>query len=129
LDDDFVKHKQDIINEIMRMMTPKGLISEEGLMIEQLNVIANKLAKTAKELIDQDELEIDQTVKIIDDLAKEFRVEMPAEYYFGFVYPAINNRRADLASEVIVQIGPKAIATLNEIAHNGNVNIYINDLA
>jgi tetratricopeptide (TPR) repeat protein len=83
LDDDFVKHKQDIINEIRRMMTPKGIISEEGLMSEQLNVIANKLAKTAKELIDQDEVEIDQTVKIIDNLAKEFRVEMPSEYYFG----------------------------------------------
>lgn len=39
------------------------------------------------------------------------------------------HRRADLASEVIVQIGPKAIPTLIEIAHNGNVNIYINDLA
>ena len=83
LDDDFVKHRQDIINELRRMMTPKGIISEEGLMSEQLNVIANKLAKTAKELIDQDEIEIDQTVKLIDNLAKEFGVEMPSEYYFG----------------------------------------------
>jgi tetratricopeptide (TPR) repeat protein len=97
LDDDFVKHKQDIINEIMRMMTPKGLISEEGLMSEQLNVIANKLAKTAKELIDQDELEIDQTVKIIDDLAKEFRVEMPAEYYFGLGNIYSNRQKYDKA--------------------------------
>jgi len=39
------------------------------------------------------------------------------------------DRRADLASDVIVQIGPKAIPTLIEIAHNGNVNIYINNLA
>ena len=83
LDDDFVKHRGGIINEIRRMMTPKGIISEEVLMGEQLNVIANKIAKTAKELIDQDELEIDQTVKIIDNLAKEFRVEMPSEYYFS----------------------------------------------
>jgi len=36
---------------------------------------------------------------------------------------------ADLASDVIVQIGPKAIPTLIEIAHNGYVNIYITDLA
>jgi HEAT repeat protein len=39
------------------------------------------------------------------------------------------DRRADFASDVIVQIGPKAIPTLIEIAHNGNVNIFINDLA
>jgi len=39
------------------------------------------------------------------------------------------DRRADLVSDVIVQIGPKAIPTLIEIAHNGNVNIYINNLA
>ena len=39
------------------------------------------------------------------------------------------DRRADLVSDVIVQIGPKAIPTLIEIAHNGKVNIYINDLA
>jgi len=39
------------------------------------------------------------------------------------------DRRADLVSDVIVQIGPKAIPTLIEIAHNGNVNIFINDLA
>jgi tetratricopeptide (TPR) repeat protein len=97
LDDDFVKHKQDIINEIMRMMTPKGLISDEGLMSEQLNVISNKLAKTAKELIDQDELEIDQTVKIIDDLAKDFRVEMPAEYYFGLGNIYSNRQKYDKA--------------------------------
>jgi HEAT repeat protein len=36
-------------------------------------------------------------------------------------------RRADLVSDVIVQIGPKAIPTLIEIAYNGNVNI--NELA
>jgi tetratricopeptide (TPR) repeat protein len=97
LDNDFVKHKQDIINEIMRMMTPKGLISEEGLMSEQLNVIANKLAKTAKELIDQDELEIDHTVKIISNLANEFRVEMPAEYYFGLGNIYSNRQKYDKA--------------------------------
>jgi hypothetical protein len=34
-----------------------------------------------------------------------------------------------LVADVIVQIGPKAIPTLIEIAHNGNVNIYINNLA
>lgn len=39
------------------------------------------------------------------------------------------DRRADLAADVIVQIGPKAIPTLIEIAHNGNVTIFINDLA
>jgi HEAT repeat protein len=39
------------------------------------------------------------------------------------------DRRADLASDVIVQMGPKAIPTLIEIAHNGNVNIFINELA
>jgi hypothetical protein len=39
------------------------------------------------------------------------------------------DRRTDFVSDIIVQIGPKAIATLNEIAHNGDVNIYINDLA
>jgi len=39
------------------------------------------------------------------------------------------HRRADLASKVIVQIGPKAIPTLIEIANNENVNIYVNDLA
>ncbi|KAF5429149.1 hypothetical protein C5S39_09425 [Candidatus Methanophagaceae archaeon] len=39
------------------------------------------------------------------------------------------DRRADLVSDVIVQIGPKAIPTLIEIAHNGNVTIFINDLA
>jgi len=36
-------------------------------------------------------------------------------------------RRADLVSDVIVQIGPKAIPTLIEIAYNWNVNI--NELA
>ena len=39
------------------------------------------------------------------------------------------DKRADLASDVIVQIGPKAIPTLIEIASNCHVNIYINDLA
>ena len=39
------------------------------------------------------------------------------------------DRRADLVSEVIVQIGPEAIPTLIEIAYNWNVNIYINELA
>jgi HEAT repeat protein len=39
------------------------------------------------------------------------------------------DRRADLASDVIVQIGPKAIPTLIEIAYNWSVNIYINELA
>jgi hypothetical protein len=39
------------------------------------------------------------------------------------------DRRADLVSDVIVQIGPKAIPTLIEIAYNWGVNIYINDLA
>ena len=39
------------------------------------------------------------------------------------------DRRADLVSDVIVQIGPKTIPTLIEFAHNGNVNIYIIDLA
>jgi hypothetical protein len=39
------------------------------------------------------------------------------------------DRRTDLVSDIIVQIGPKAIPTLIEIAHNGNVNFYINDLA
>lgn len=34
-----------------------------------------------------------------------------------------------MASDVIVQIGPKAISTLIEIASNCHVNIYINDLA
>ena len=39
------------------------------------------------------------------------------------------DRRADLASDVIVQIGPKTIPTLIEIAYNWNVNIYTNELA
>jgi len=39
------------------------------------------------------------------------------------------DRRTDLVSDIIVQIGPKAIPTLIGIAHNGYVNIYINDLA
>ena len=34
-----------------------------------------------------------------------------------------------MVSDVIVQIGPKAIPTLIEITHNGYVNSYINDLA
>jgi tetratricopeptide (TPR) repeat protein len=97
LDEDFVKHTQDIIKELRMMMTPKGIIAEEGPLSKQLNVIANKLAKTAKELIDKDELEIDQTVKIIDDLAKEFRVEMPAEYYSGLGNIYSNRQKYDKA--------------------------------
>ena len=39
------------------------------------------------------------------------------------------DRRTDLVSDVIIQIGPKAIPNLSEVAHNGNVSIFINDLA
>lgn len=39
------------------------------------------------------------------------------------------DKRADLVSEVILQIGPKAIPELTEIAENCGVNVYINELA
>jgi tetratricopeptide (TPR) repeat protein len=120
LDDDFVKHKQDIINEIRRMMTPKGIISEEGLMSKQLNVIANKLAKTATELIDQDELEIDQTVKIVDNLAKEFRVEMPSEYYFSLGNIYSNRQKYEKAIvyyDILLERNPEDSVALSNKGH------------
>ena len=119
VDDDFLKHREDIVNEIRRLMTPKGITSEE-LMSEQLNVIANKLAKTAKELIAQDEQEVDQTVKIIEKLSEDLELEMPSEYYLslGNIYTNLQKyEKAIFYYDLLLERNPKDFMALTNKGH------------